>query len=208
MYQKILNAQLTFPSSMSEEARSLLEGLLTRDPEKRLAGDAVRKHPFFKGLDWDALNKKEIDPSWKPPVKDDKDTTQIDDYFTNEKPADSPGEGHVAGRLDTPCSCLTFVVPFSGGLLDDLDEADKDIFEGFTFQGTNLRCCSKIEPNCSLQVKTCWTLAATRLTRRLRLHWVISSYFNIVDLTYLICNINGLISRPAGTGTRLLLPAT
>lgn len=95
MYQKILNAQLTFPSYMSEDAKNLLEGLLTRDPEKRLAGEAVRKHPFFKDIDWEKLDRKEIEPIWKPPVKDDRDTTQIDDYFTQEKPTDSPGETYA-----------------------------------------------------------------------------------------------------------------
>lgn len=114
MYQKILNAQLTFPASMSDEARSLLEGFLTRDPEKRLGGGDVRKHPFFKTLDWDLMDKREIEPTWKPPVRDLTDTTQIDEYFTGEKPTDSNPDP---------------------SLLDELDDDDKDIFEGFTFAG-------------------------------------------------------------------------
>lgn len=114
MYQKILSAPLTFPGSMSDSARSLLEGFLTRDPEKRLGGDAVREHPFFKDLDWDAMERREIEAPWKPPVRDLTDTTQIDEYFTAEKPTDSAPEG---------------------SLLDALDDDDKDIFEGFTFAG-------------------------------------------------------------------------
>jgi serum/glucocorticoid-regulated kinase 2 len=114
MYQKILNAQLTFPQSMSDDARSLLEGLLTRDPAKRLGGEAIRKHPFFKGLDWEKLEARDIEAPWKPPVKNDTDITQIDEYFTQERPSDSPVEG---------------------ALMDELDDDDKDMFEGFTFAG-------------------------------------------------------------------------
>jgi serum/glucocorticoid-regulated kinase 2 len=36
MYEKILYDPLTFPAFLSEECKSFLEGLLTRDPEKRL----------------------------------------------------------------------------------------------------------------------------------------------------------------------------
>lgn len=114
MYQKILNAQLTFPSSMSSQAQSLLEGLLTRDSEARLSGDGVKKHPFFKGINWDDLEAKKIDAPWKPPVETLTDTTQIDDFFKSEKPIHSVVDG---------------------SLLDDLDDDDKDIFAGFTFAG-------------------------------------------------------------------------
>lgn len=114
MYQKILNAQLSFPSSMSEEAQSLLEGLLTRDPEERLGGEAIKKHPFFAKIDWKKLEAKEIEAPWKPPVNNLVDTTQIDEVFKSEKPMHSVVDGSI---------------------LDDLDEEDKDIFAGFTFAG-------------------------------------------------------------------------
>jgi serine/threonine protein kinase len=94
MYQKILNGELRFPSYVSPEAQSLLEGLLTRDVDKRLGSgksgsEDVKRHPFFSGLDWNMLEKKQIDPPFKPKVKSDTDTTQIDPQFTAEKPQDS-----------------------------------------------------------------------------------------------------------------------
>lgn len=51
MYQKILNSELRFPSYVSSEAQSLLDGLLTRDPTKRLGtSDAaeIKKHPHLR----------------------------------------------------------------------------------------------------------------------------------------------------------------
>jgi len=93
MYQKILNGELRFPSYISSDAQSLLEGLLTRDVEKRLGSNGkseeVKKHPFFKDIDWERLEKKEVDPPFKPKVKSGTDTSQIDSVFLVEKPLDS-----------------------------------------------------------------------------------------------------------------------
>jgi len=96
MYQKILKGELRFPTYISPESKSLLEGLLTREVDKRLGtrgGDEVKAHPWFKGLDWDALNRKEIDPPFKPKVKSEADISQIDPVFTQEKAIDSVVEG-------------------------------------------------------------------------------------------------------------------
>lgn len=114
MYQKILSSELTFPSYISEDAQDLLEGLLTRDPDRRFGSEEVKEHPFFKDIDWDALNRKEIEPPWKPQVKDETDISQIDVYFTSEDAVDS--------YVDR-------------GPLGGLDDDDKDMFKGFTYAG-------------------------------------------------------------------------
>jgi len=92
MYTKILSGELRFPSYISDNAKSLLEGLLTRDPEKRLGtngGTEVKHHPWFGDIDWDKLVRKEIDPPFKPKVKSIDDTSQIDPTFTRERAIDS-----------------------------------------------------------------------------------------------------------------------
>jgi len=94
MYQKILNGELRFPSFVSPDAQNLLEGFLTRDVEKRLGSgndgsDNVKKHPWFKSINWEKLDKKEIEPPFKPSVKNSNDTSQIDSQFTTEVPQDS-----------------------------------------------------------------------------------------------------------------------
>ena len=40
--------------------RDFVKGLLEADPERRLTGEAVRKHSFFSGLDWDAVLEKNL----------------------------------------------------------------------------------------------------------------------------------------------------
>jgi hypothetical protein len=48
-----------------------LAQLLERDPMKRLGSGArdaaeVKEHPYFQGIDWAALLRKEIDMAYKP----------------------------------------------------------------------------------------------------------------------------------------------
>jgi len=98
MYQKILSGELRFPNYISEEAKSLLEGLLTRDPALRLGtkgGDEVKGHPWFADVEWEKLIRKEIEPTFKPKVRSVDDTSQIDPQFTRERPIDSVAETSV-----------------------------------------------------------------------------------------------------------------
>ncbi|TYZ61506.1 hypothetical protein PybrP1_006830 [[Pythium] brassicae (nom. inval.)] len=95
MYDKILNAPLRFPSFMSAEAKDLLTGLLTRKVGDRLGSgptdaEEIKAHPFFKGIDWEAVMNKEIVPEFKPPNRlGSMDTSNFDIEFTGEKPVDS-----------------------------------------------------------------------------------------------------------------------
>lgn len=56
MYQRILTDPLRFPDDMPADAKSVMTGLLQRDPTKRLGnngGEEIKRHPFFaKHIDW------------------------------------------------------------------------------------------------------------------------------------------------------------
>eukprot|EP01104_Vermistella_antarctica_P002448 TRINITY_DN12692_c0_g1_i1.p1 TRINITY_DN12692_c0_g1~~TRINITY_DN12692_c0_g1_i1.p1 ORF type:complete len:442 (+),score=157.22 TRINITY_DN12692_c0_g1_i1:237-1562(+) len=120
MYQKILNGELRFPSYVSPEAQHLLTGLLTRDVSKRLQGDAVREEPFFKPLDWDKLEAKEITPPWKPKVKGDADVSQIDPVFTQDQAIDSVVEkSALSDAASTHFDNFTFVNESVMGMGDE-----------------------------------------------------------------------------------------
>eukprot|EP00299_Pterocystis_sp_00344_P010845 c4952_g1_i2.p1 GENE.c4952_g1_i2~~c4952_g1_i2.p1 ORF type:complete len:806 (+),score=139.01 c4952_g1_i2:73-2490(+) len=65
LYDDILNTEPQFDSTFSPEARDLICRLLIKDPERRFGicgrGVAdVKVHPFFKGIDWEALSQKQI----------------------------------------------------------------------------------------------------------------------------------------------------
>merc|ERR1712146_749785 len=98
-----MGGELRFPAYISPEAVQLLEGLLTRDPEKRLGthGDFedLKKEPFFNGIDFDKLFAREIKPSFVPKVTDDSDISQIDPVFTQEAAIDSVVESKLTDDM-------------------------------------------------------------------------------------------------------------
>ncbi|KAG1472738.1 hypothetical protein G6F56_001358 [Rhizopus delemar] len=92
MYRKILQDELRFPDDVSSDARGLLRGLLTRDPNERLGNkgsEEIKNHPFFASIDWRKLNQKKLQPPYKPSVESAYDTQNFDDEFTSEAPQES-----------------------------------------------------------------------------------------------------------------------
>ncbi|GFG32399.1 hypothetical protein Cfor_05292, partial [Coptotermes formosanus] len=69
---KIVNCEVDFPEGMSLASVSVVRNLLKKDPAKRLgtrgSADKIRQHRFFKGIDWQALLDKRVDPPEKPEV--------------------------------------------------------------------------------------------------------------------------------------------
>ncbi|KAI0643118.1 AGC/Akt protein kinase [Trametes meyenii] len=97
MYQKILHDPLVFGDDIGAEARSILTGLLTRDPTQRLGvngAEEIRSHPFFANhIDFQKLIQKKIQPPFKPSVSSPVDVSNFDTVFTTEAPMDSVVEG-------------------------------------------------------------------------------------------------------------------
>jgi len=60
----------------SKPAYKLLTGLLQKDPNKRLGAWGIREildQDFFKGIDWDELYDKKLDPPYLPKLKSNVD---------------------------------------------------------------------------------------------------------------------------------------
>ena len=95
MYQLIIKAELRFPKkiNISDEARDLLQKLLIKNQDERLGSKSgfndIRIHPFFKGFDFDALEKRKIEAPFKPTLKDSMDVTNFDEEFTSEEVVNS-----------------------------------------------------------------------------------------------------------------------
>lgn len=99
MYRKILQEPLRFPDDMDREARSLLIGLLDRDPVKRLGVNGaaeIKAHPFFAQIDWRRLMAKKYAAPFKPAVESAADTSNFDQEFTSEVPADSVVDDYLS----------------------------------------------------------------------------------------------------------------
>jgi len=94
MYEKILKAELRCPSYLPTDVKSLIEGLLIRDPLKRLGGGKgdikeLEEHTFFRALDFQKVFRKEYTPIYKPTLNGATDTLQFDPQFTAEAAVDS-----------------------------------------------------------------------------------------------------------------------
>lgn len=71
LMKQILSAKISKPRHSSKKAWSLIQGLLSRDPEKRLGSggsEEVKNHSFFKGVDWVGLEEKRVTSAYKPKI--------------------------------------------------------------------------------------------------------------------------------------------
>jgi serine/threonine protein kinase len=68
IYEKILGGKLRFPSHFDPIAKDLVKKLLTSDRSKRLGNlkggaDDIKKHKWFRGVDWQGLLNKTVQVS-------------------------------------------------------------------------------------------------------------------------------------------------
>lgn len=96
IYQKILVGTIDFPKYIDEYAKDLVKRLLTADKAKRLGGSVeggaadIRRHKFFRGVDWHALAGRQIEAPIIPQVSSPLDTHYFEVYDEDDdKP---PGE--------------------------------------------------------------------------------------------------------------------
>uniref|UniRef100_A0A665TN33 non-specific serine/threonine protein kinase n=1 Tax=Echeneis naucrates TaxID=173247 RepID=A0A665TN33_ECHNA len=87
LFELILMEEIRFPKNLSPEAKSLLAGLLKKDPKQRLGGgtnDAkeVMGHKFFIIINWHDVDQKKLTPLFRPQVTSETDTRYFDEEFT------------------------------------------------------------------------------------------------------------------------------
>jgi protein kinase A len=85
IYQKALSTQPKFPSSFTENAQSVIAGLLTKSKSRRLgAGNSgakdVMRHPWFESVDWDKVLQKEYKAPFLPTVTCSSDASMFKGY--------------------------------------------------------------------------------------------------------------------------------
>lgn len=65
LFTLIILEDVKFPRIISEEAKSLLSGLLTKKPHLRLGGGVndvkdIKQHAFFSSINWTDLEQKKV----------------------------------------------------------------------------------------------------------------------------------------------------
>ncbi|XP_063074782.1 ribosomal protein S6 kinase beta-2-like [Engraulis encrasicolus] len=126
---KILKCKINLPPYLTPDARDMIKRLLKKGPNSRLGsskGDCedIKKHPFFRHINWDDLLNKRIEPPYRPTLQSDEDVSQFDSRFTRQTPVDSPDDTTMSGSADHAFAGFTYVAP---SVLESLKE-------GFSFE--------------------------------------------------------------------------
>lgn len=143
LFRRIQRAPLTFPLHVSRRAQSLIRGLLTRDPNKRLGNavpadaqsagikrqpagasddpsvSALQGHAFFKSIDWHLLRMRKLSPPFAPKSRQ---TTEVD-----------------TANFAPEFTRLPLLSHASGSKSDDSPLSDSPTFKGFTYEGSPSR---------------------------------------------------------------------
>ena len=93
LFRKIMTEKVKMPAGSSSAAHKLLKGLLNRNPLQRwgvakstmfeIGGvSGLQQAAFFDGINWEKLERKEVEPPDTFEVSDDGDTRHFHDEFT------------------------------------------------------------------------------------------------------------------------------
>jgi len=99
LFQRIKKGELAYPGYITPISKNFLQGLLHRDPEKRLGGgpadgEEVKAHPFFKNLDWGKVDQKAYEPPFRPQLGGAADVKYFEREFIGQPVVNSEvGEG-------------------------------------------------------------------------------------------------------------------
>ncbi|KAJ3584365.1 hypothetical protein NHX12_014860 [Muraenolepis orangiensis] len=95
IYQKILAGKLEFPRHLDFYVKDLIKKFLVIDRARRLGNmkngaEDVKKHRWFKTIEWDTVPQRKLKPPIIPKVSHEGDTSNFDVYPDDDWKKDAP----------------------------------------------------------------------------------------------------------------------
>ncbi|KAG6036437.1 Serine/threonine kinase [Claviceps citrina] len=117
IYDAILADEPLYPIHMPRDSVSILQKLLTREPEQRLGSgptDAqeVMSQPFFRNINWDDIYHKRVEPPFKPSIKSATDTSNFDSEFTSVTPVLTPVQSVLSQAMQEEFRGFSYTADF------------------------------------------------------------------------------------------------
>jgi len=106
LFQVILEKTIRIPRSLSVKAASILKGFLNKNPADRLGCNRehgfmeIMTHPFFKTIEWELLEQKQIPPPYRPRLESERDLANFPPEFTDEPVQLTPDDQSIIGKID------------------------------------------------------------------------------------------------------------
>ncbi|CEL54259.1 hypothetical protein RSOLAG1IB_06907 [Rhizoctonia solani AG-1 IB] len=144
MYVRVLQDELQFPEdkAMDQDTKSLIRGLLQRNPALRMCEPRVKKHPYFSMIDWQHVYYKRYIPPYIPPIDplNAGDTQNFDEAFLDMEPVIADETDQTDSEREGEDSDSESARTASGGKSPErppTEESEEtvDVFDGYSFKG-------------------------------------------------------------------------
>lgn len=103
LFQNVLQRSVYYPKSISKEAKEVIKGLLHKDPASRLGAGldeaiVIRSQAFFRRIDFDKVEKMEVQPPYIPHVSNERLMENFD-YEHADSTSMTPSDMGVIHRM-------------------------------------------------------------------------------------------------------------
>ncbi|XP_061459537.1 serine/threonine-protein kinase N3 isoform X2 [Rhineura floridana] len=95
VFDSIINEDAHYPQFLASHAVSIMRQFFQKCPEHRLGGgegdaEEIKRQPFFKEIDWDALFARTVKPPFVPTLRGATDVSNFDRVFTSQEATLTP----------------------------------------------------------------------------------------------------------------------
>ncbi|KAJ9648158.1 Serine/threonine kinase [Coniosporium tulheliwenetii] len=118
IYDAILADEPLYPIHMPRDSVSILQKLLTREPDLRLGSgptDAqeIMSHAFFRNINWDDVYHKRVPAPFLPQITSATDTSNFDSEFTSVTPVLTPVQSVLSQAMQEEFRGFSYSADFA-----------------------------------------------------------------------------------------------